>query len=77
MRKIAEVKNVLGQVGDRIEDGPLGAALREFAELVTDYLDDPADTSLYASAMASVGMDIGHLVIDLLESLGLVHDIPA
>lgn len=73
MRKIAVSNTVLGKIGDRVEDGPLGAAMREFAEIVQEYLYDASDTSIYATAMADKGMDICHFVMDLLEELGLVN----
>lgn len=70
---MVSTKTVLGNVGDRIEQGTLGIAIREFAEIVTEYLADDADNSIYASAMADKGLDVCHLVVDLLEELGLVN----
>jgi hypothetical protein len=62
---------VLGNIGDKIEDGPLGTALRELAEICQEYIQSDED-GLYASVLCVKSMEVGHLVIDLLEELGLV-----
>lgn len=67
------MKSVLGQIGERVEDGPLGHALRDFAVIVQAYLDDSEEMNVYASVLADKGMEVGHLVMDLLEELGLVN----
>lgn len=64
-------ETVLGQIGDRIEDGPLGQQLKELADIVTEYLESD-EISHYANLLADKTMTVSHLVIDLLEELGLV-----
>lgn len=67
------VKTVLGNVGDRIEDGVLGKAIREFADIAMEYLQNDKEHNIYASLLADKGLDISHYVVDLLEELGLVN----